>query len=214
MEQINKDNILVRRTGRCSCSGCTLKKTFLSGSPKISWFGLRSCLVMTCRAKDAPLENLRSCDRSLQSPLCADGCLASDVYLDIFTSWCLQQSACTYFILLKLHDLSIQPWPSDKVWAGKHSNLGSNPNRTQGTFAQILHFWDVIIMCYYAAIITRYYKIIIACYYKLLRIQLMTHYSIIISYFYITIIMYYWYYYKAIITYCNNIIASLWHIIT
>ena len=60
---------------------------------------------MTCRAKDAPLENLRSCDRSLQSPLCADGCLASDVYLDIFTSWCLQQSSGKYYILLKLHEL-------------------------------------------------------------------------------------------------------------
>ena len=39
---------------------------------------------MTCLAKHAPLENLRSCDRSMQSPPCADGCLAGDVYFDIF----------------------------------------------------------------------------------------------------------------------------------
>ena len=51
---------------------------------------------MMCRAKDAPLENLRPCDRSMQSPSCADGCLTGDVYLDIFTSWYLLQSACTY----------------------------------------------------------------------------------------------------------------------
>ena len=43
---------------------------------------------MTCLAKHAPLENLRACDRSMQSPSCADGCLADGVYLDIFTSWC------------------------------------------------------------------------------------------------------------------------------
>ena len=43
-----------------------------------------SCLVMTCLAKHAPLENLRSCDRMQSlSPSCADGCLAGDVYLDI-----------------------------------------------------------------------------------------------------------------------------------
>ena len=43
-------------------------------------------------AKHAPLENLRSCDWSMQSPSChscADGCLAGDVYLDIFKSWCV-----------------------------------------------------------------------------------------------------------------------------
>ena len=71
---------------------------------------------MTCLAKHAPLENLRSfdtsmqslsctdgclagdvlgCDTSMQSPSCADGCLAGGVYLDVFTSWCLRQSACT-----------------------------------------------------------------------------------------------------------------------
>ena len=60
---------------------------------------------MTCRAKHAPLENLRSCDRSMQLPSYADGCQAGDVYLDILMIWCLLQSACTYFILLKLQDL-------------------------------------------------------------------------------------------------------------
>ena len=50
---------------------------------------------MTCLAMHAPLENLRSYDRSMQSQSCADGCLAGDVYLDVFTSWCLRQSACT-----------------------------------------------------------------------------------------------------------------------
>ena len=50
---------------------------------------------MTCLAKHAPLENLRSCDRSMQSQSCADECLAGDVYLDIVTMWCLQQSAGT-----------------------------------------------------------------------------------------------------------------------
>ena len=38
---------------------------------------------MTCLAKHAPLEYLRSCDRSMQQQSCADGCLAGDVYLDI-----------------------------------------------------------------------------------------------------------------------------------
>ena len=60
---------------------------------------------MTCLAKHAPIQNLRSCDRSMQSLSCADGCLAGDVYLDIFTSWCLQQSSGKYYILLKLHEL-------------------------------------------------------------------------------------------------------------
>ena len=55
---------------------------------------------------NAPLENVRPCDRSMQSPSCADECLADDVFLDVFTSWCLLQSACTYFIhTVKLHDL-------------------------------------------------------------------------------------------------------------
>ena len=36
---------------------------------------------MTCLAKHAPLENVRSCDRSMQSLSCADGCLAGDMYL-------------------------------------------------------------------------------------------------------------------------------------
>ena len=76
-----------------------------SPSPKFSWSGLRSCLVMTCLAKHAPLENLRSCDRSMQSQPCAASFLAGDMYLDIFSSWCLLQSACTYFTLIKLHDL-------------------------------------------------------------------------------------------------------------
>ena len=35
---------------------------------------------MTGLAKHDPLENLRSCDRSMQLPSCADGCLAGDVY--------------------------------------------------------------------------------------------------------------------------------------
>ena len=75
MEQIHWGNILVKRTGRCSCAGCTFQKMFLSPSPKFSWSGLRSCLVTTCLAEHAPFENLRSCDRSMQSPSCADGCL-------------------------------------------------------------------------------------------------------------------------------------------
>ena len=36
---------------------------------------------MSCLEKHAPLENLRFCDRSMQSLSCADGCLAGDVYL-------------------------------------------------------------------------------------------------------------------------------------
>ena len=44
---------------------------------------------MTCLAKHAPLENLRSCDRSMKLPSFADGCLAGEVYLDVFTSWCV-----------------------------------------------------------------------------------------------------------------------------
>ena len=31
----------------------------------------------------------------VMSPSCADGCPAGDVYLDVFTSWCVRQSACT-----------------------------------------------------------------------------------------------------------------------
>ena len=57
---------------------------------------------MMCLAKHAPLENLRSCDRSMQLPSCADGCLAGDVYLDVFTRWCLLQSACTEFYAVKI----------------------------------------------------------------------------------------------------------------
>ena len=89
---------------------------------------------MTCLAKHAPLEDLRSCDRSMQSMSCADGCLAGDVYLDIVTVWCLLQSAGTYFILGKLHYLLKQAWPSGKALGlldGNHSNLGSDPNRTR-----------------------------------------------------------------------------------
>ena len=48
---------------------------------------------MTCLAKHASLENLRSCDRSMQSQSCADGCLAGDVYSDVFMSW-WQLGAC------------------------------------------------------------------------------------------------------------------------
>ena len=59
---------------------------------------------MMCLAKDAPRENLMSRDRSMQSLTCADECLADNVYLDIVTMWC-QQSAGTYFILLKLNYL-------------------------------------------------------------------------------------------------------------
>ena len=59
---------------------------------------------MTCLAKHAPLENLRSCNRSMQSPSCADRCLAGhgDMYLDVFTRWCLLQSACTEFYAVKI----------------------------------------------------------------------------------------------------------------
>ena len=45
-----------------------IPENVLSPSPKFSWSGLRSCLVMTWLAKHVPLENLRSCDRSMQSP--------------------------------------------------------------------------------------------------------------------------------------------------
>ena len=48
---------------------------------------------MACRANYPPVENLRSCDKSAQLQSCADGCLAGDVYLDIFASWCLQHEA-------------------------------------------------------------------------------------------------------------------------
>ena len=52
---------------------------------------------MTCRAKHAPLVNLRSCDRSIQSrsPSCADGCLAGDVYLAP-CRWCVV--LCTWIL--------------------------------------------------------------------------------------------------------------------
>ena len=95
-----------------------------------------SCQVMTCRAKHAPLENLRSCDRSMQLPSWADGCLAGDVYLDIFSSWCLVQSAGTYFILLKLMTCKYSHGLVVRLWDCNHSNLGSNHNRTQRSFAQ------------------------------------------------------------------------------
>ena len=105
MQQTHRGNILVKRTWRCSCSGCTIQKNWENvwcPLPNFSWSGLRSCLNTMCCAKH---ENVRSCDKSMQFPSCADGCLAGHVYLDIFTSWCLLQSACTYFILLILHDM-------------------------------------------------------------------------------------------------------------
>ena len=51
---------------------------------------------MTCLAKHAPLENLRSFDRSMQSPSCADGCLAGDMYLDVFMCTWMFSRMCTW----------------------------------------------------------------------------------------------------------------------
>ena len=82
-----------------------IPENVLSPSPKFSGSLSRSRLVMTSLAKHASLENLRSCDRSIQELSCADGCLEGDMYLDNLTSWCLWQLAGRYFILLKLHHL-------------------------------------------------------------------------------------------------------------
>ena len=68
---------------------------------------------MTCRAKHAPLENLRSRDRSMHvqigtlQMMCTWISRYHDVNLDIksFSSRYLRKSACTYFILSKLNGM-------------------------------------------------------------------------------------------------------------
>ena len=144
----------------------------------------------------------------MQSPSCADGCLADDVYLDIFTSWCLpaRMLYCQNCMLCKYrHDQVV------RFGDGNYSNLGSQcfaPQTNSREFCQIIfNFCDVITTYYYVAIIT---SLLQNHYCILLRIItysnitlyyiIITFYSIIITkqlscfitYYDKTIIMYYY----------------------
>ena len=123
--------------------------------PKFSWSGLRSSLVMRCLAMYAPLENLRSCDRSMQSLSCADGCLAGDMYLDVWHHY---------------HDIIIT------------SFLHHYYSLLQHHYYILLHPYYVIItslLCHYYVIITsllHHYYIIITHYYNFIITSLHHYY--------------------------------------
>ena len=91
---------------------------------------------MMYRAKHSPLENLRSSDRRMQSPSCADECLAGNVYLDISRVAVCQ---CVLARILHCQNCTICKCSHGLVVRfgnGNHSNLGLKPNKPKRNFAK------------------------------------------------------------------------------
>ena len=104
MGQINRGKILVKRTGGYRCPGSTFQKTVLSPSPTfhdLGWGAAWSWRVVQRMLLSKTWDPVTGvCGR--RQVHYADLCLAGDVYLDNFTSWCLWQSACTDCSQLKI----------------------------------------------------------------------------------------------------------------
>ena len=92
-----------------------------------------------------------------------------------------------------------------RLWDGNHSNLGSNPNRTQRTFAQIFTFFR----CHYYVVLRSDYYVLLQIHYcKLLRIITYSNYYSSHTYTkpLLRIITYS---HKIIITYYNIMITNI-----
>ena len=86
-----------------------------------------------CHAKHAPLETGGPVTGICSPPSCADGCLAGDMYLNIFTSWSVPAHIvyCQNYMICKYsHGLVA------KFGDGNHSNLGSIPDNEQRNFVE------------------------------------------------------------------------------